>query len=429
MKKINISELVNTQYKEFSKYVCFNRAIPSLIDGFKPSQRKSFYCLKGKDKQTKVMALAGEMISNCNYHHGDSSACETIIKMSQDFCGANNLPPFLKEGSFGNRLVTEASAARYIYSKPNPNFYKLYKDYEITISDEDLDNPEPYYYLPIIPTILLNGVSGIAVGFATEIQPYDIKDIKKYIINFIKNEKTPKLVPYYKDYKGTIEFDKEIEKYVMYGIYNKINTSTIQVLEIPVNMNRERYINHLNSLIDKNIISSFIDDSKKSWNITIKLSRSSKLFNDPIKYLKLKYILNENITILDENRNIIVFNNVYELIDHFIKFRLSIYNKRKKYMMSKIKDNILFNQTKIKFIKLMCRIDFKNMSKKNIREFILNKGCKEKYLDKLMSIKVYNLSNDEIIKCKNEINGMKKEYDWYKDITIKELYDIDLGEI
>jgi len=370
------------------------------------------------------------IVHNCNYNHGDVSACDTIIKMSQDFCGANNLVPFLKDGSFGNRLVNDASAPRYIYSKPNPIFYRLYKDYEIVTPDDDLDNPEPYYYLPIIPTILLNGTKGIAVGFATEIQPYNIKDIKRYIKQYLKNgESSVQLAPYFKGYTGEILFDQEIEKYVMIGKYEKVNNTTIKITELPVGFQRESYLKHLTSLIDKGIINKYIDNSKNDWNITIKLSKSSKLFEDPIHYLKLRQILNENITVLDENRQIKVFKDVYDLFNYFIEFRKTVYTERKKYMTAKIKNDILFTQAKIKFIKIMCSINFKKMSKKDIENFILSKKCNPEYLKRLMDIKVHKLNRDEIKKCLNDIEEMKVEYKWYKKITINELYEIDLKEI
>ncbi len=429
-KSIDISELIDTQYKEFARYTCFKRAIPSLIDGFKPSQRKAFFCVKGKGKFTKVVALSGEMISRAEYHHGDVSASDVITNMSKDFTGSNQIPPFLKDGSFGNKFVKDASSPRYIYSKPNPVYYNLFADHEIVKPNPDPETPEPLFYLPIIPTILLNGVDGIAVGFATHILPYSIDDIKRYIRGYVENDKSDvKLEPYFGGYTGKIIYDSDIEKYVMCGVYQKVNTSTIKITEIPVNLDRAKYIKILTKLEDDGLITSWQDNSKTQWDVTLKLPRASKLWEDPVKHLKLKYNLNESLTVLDENNKIVVFDSVYDIINHFIQFRLKVYGVRKRFMMNKLKEDILFNQSKIKFIKLFTNIDFKNMTKKEIRDLLVSKKCREDFIERLLNIKVYNLSADEIQSCKELIEKLKTEFVWYKKITVMDLYKIDLKNI
>jgi DNA gyrase/topoisomerase IV subunit A len=427
MKEKSITSLINNEYLSYSKYVAHNRAIPSLIDGFKPVQRKAFYVVPKSSDFIKVQSVSGRLISDANYSHGDSSASQAISLMGQDFIGSNNIPVFSKKGSFGSKFIKEPSAPRYIYVKANKTYYNLFKDLELCPKNEDIENPEPKYYLPIIPTILLNGVTGIAVGFSTSINPYNINDIIKNIKLKLDNKSYIKMVPYFKGYIGPIK--EEDSKFVQYGVYKQLNTTTIKISEIPTSLDREKYKKHLSSLVDKKIIASYeINNIGDKWDITIKFPRVSKLLNEPEKWLKLTNTLSENITVIDENGNLVVFNNVYELLDHFIDFRLGIYQQRIDYKLKKIEEEIVLCNDKIKFITEMCGIDFKNVTKNDIRNNFEGKMTNEN-LEKCFDIKSYNLNIDFINELNNKIDELKKEFEYYKNITPKELYLIDLNEI
>ncbi|MBT6072286.1 MAG: DNA topoisomerase, partial [Euryarchaeota archaeon] len=160
---MNVTQLIDNQYKDYSKYVLYSRAIPHLIDGLKPSQRKILYtALKtAKNGRIKTASLSGNTISTANYHHGDASLNEAITKMVQSH--SNNISLLQGEGSFGSRLVPDAAAPRYTYVKMSDNFDKFFADTMVADRAIDPEDPEPAFYLPIIPWVLVNGVKGIAV--------------------------------------------------------------------------------------------------------------------------------------------------------------------------------------------------------------------------------------------------------------------------
>ena len=423
---MEISNFIDNEYKDFAKYTLYNRAIPSLCDGFKPVQRKAFYCMLPKTSKEKVMSLAGLMIANCQYNHGDSSACGAISGMAQDFVGSNNIPYFNKKGNFGNKFIKEPSAPRYIYVKNNPFFKKIFLDKMLEI--RDIDASEPNYFLPIIPTILLNGVEGVAVGFATEILPYKLETIKEYISCYIHQKELPMLKPYYNGYSGKIELVDD--KWVMFGKYEIINTTTIHISEIPIQMDREKYLSFLSKLMDNGLISSFTDKSSKNWDITIRLKRKSKVFDDPEKYLKLKQILSENLTTIDENNNLKIFQNVYKLIDYFIEFRLGIYTKRKLWKIKFLENDINFLKQKIKFIQYLTTINFKKMTYDDIFHSVKNKlEISDEILKKCLQINAYNLNKNYIDKLKEKIFENQKELKYYQKVTEHELYETDLENI
>lgn len=427
-----ITSIINSELREFSKYVCYNRAIPNCIDGFKPVQRKAFYLMGKKSGLIKVQSLSGNLISEANYNHGDMAASEAISAMGQFFPGANNIPPFLTKGSFGNKFIKDPSAARYIYVKKNNKYYDLFKDFEILEQNKDIENPEPNFYYPIIPTILLNGISGIAVGFATSINSYFIKDIISNCLNVLEEKPLFEMTPFYEGYAGKII--KEDDKYVQYGVWEQVNTTVLRITDLPISYDREKYHNHLYGLIEKNLIYSFKDENKSDsdnqpWNITIKLPRNSKVWKDPIKWLGLTYNLNENLTTIDENGTIKVFDNVNEIIKHFVDFRLTIYEKRIKYQLERIKNDAILCKDKINFIIEMSKIDFKSMNKQQLKDHFSNTDISSENLKKCFEIRSYNFNNEFLTELKNKINLLKEEYRYYKYTTAKTLYIKELREI
>ena len=104
-RQVSYKDFINKELVLFSN--CDNeRSIPSLVDGFKPGQRKvMFTCLKRNDKkEVKVAQLAGSVGEKSAYHHGEASLMGTIINLAQDYVGSNNINLLLPNGQFGTRL-------------------------------------------------------------------------------------------------------------------------------------------------------------------------------------------------------------------------------------------------------------------------------------------------------------------------------------
>jgi DNA gyrase/topoisomerase IV subunit A len=385
------------------------------------------YDISVKKHHNFILTDSKIVAHNCDYVHGDGPATSAISKMAQDFVGSNNIPFFGKKGNFGNRFIKEPSAPRYIYVKDNPFYKKIFIDK--MLEKYNLDDPEPKYFLPTIPTILLNGVAGVAVGFATKILPYKLEDIKQYISSYIDGGTLPELKPYYKGYAGKIEFDENDKKWVMHGVYEVINTTTIKITELPICMDREKYLKILSGMIERDQIVSFKDESSDGWNIIIRLKRKSPVLKNPEKYLRLTQILSENITTIDENGKLKIFEDVYSLIDYFIKFRMGIYTQRIKWMINSLNIQNELISEKIKFIKKMCSINFKKMKYAEIVECMTQINIKKDIIKQCMDIRAHNLNVTYIEKLKEKILENKKDIKFYKNTSEKELYHIDLAEI
>lgn len=117
--KIAYKQFVDKEFIHFSNEDN-NRSIASIIDGFKPGQRKIIYaCFKRNLKEEiKVAQLAGYVAEHSAYHHGEMSLTMTIVNMAQNFVGSNNINLLMPNGQFGSRNQggKDHASARYIFT-------------------------------------------------------------------------------------------------------------------------------------------------------------------------------------------------------------------------------------------------------------------------------------------------------------------------
>jgi DNA topoisomerase II len=222
-KTLNYNDFVHKELVHFSIQDC-NRAIPSVMDGLKPSQRKILYsCFKRNlTKEIKVAQLAGYVSEHSAYHHGEASLCQTIINMAQNFVGSKNINLLMPLGQFGSRHlgIKEAASPRYIYTCLNKITRSLFKEQDDPILEyleEEGMKIEPKFYAPIIPLILVNGAEGIGTGWATKIPCYNPLQIVENIKLHLDGKEMQNLNPWFKGYQGQVEVDKQNNPIVFRG--------------------------------------------------------------------------------------------------------------------------------------------------------------------------------------------------------------------
>ena len=122
-----LSNVASREWKSFAMYTVENRAIPNMIDGLKPVQRFYLYSSIQNTKRDfkKVSAVSG-IISDYGYNHGEGSAAGSGQLMAATW--NNNICLVEGRGSFGTRLIQDAGAPRYVYTKLSSNFEKYIKD-------------------------------------------------------------------------------------------------------------------------------------------------------------------------------------------------------------------------------------------------------------------------------------------------------------
>jgi DNA gyrase/topoisomerase IV subunit A len=441
MQQKTITQFLSQEYKEFALYSIEGRAIPSVIDGFKPTQRKVIHVASdvwktGGEKAIKVFQLSGKVASDAFYHHGDMSLSNAIINLAQKF--KNNAPLLEEDGQFGSLRSPQAGAPRYIGTKLSPYFKLIYKDFDLlNYKEEEGEEIEPHFFLPIIPTVLINGGSGIAVGFASNILNRDVKEIIEACQKLLLGKNITTIKPHLNGFLGDYIQDVENPKrWIIRGKFQRTNTSTIKITELPPSLTYEKYEEILDKLVENKNIVSYDDNCKDNIDYTIKFTRADleKLDDEKlVKLLKLEESETENFTTLDENGKLKIFERVDDIIRYFVQFRLEYYQKRKDFMLNKIGHDLRVLGNRGKFIKLILegKIVVNNKLKeeiiKQIETFSLDKIDGD--YDYLLRMPIYSLTKEMFEKLKEDFKIKKEEIEKLKLVDPKDMYLDDLSEL
>ena len=441
MTEKTISDFLSNEYKEFAMYSIEGRAIPSVVDGFKPTQRKIIHISNqiwrnGSEKNIKVFQLAGKVASDAFYHHGNTSLENAIVTMAQKF--KNNAPLLEEDGQFGSLRSPQPGAARYIGTKLSENFRLIYKDFDLLdYKEEEGESIEPKYFLPIIPTVLLNGSSGIAVGFASNVLNRDIKSIIDSCVRVIEGKKLSSIKPSLNEFTGEFIQDKENSKrWIIRGRFQKVNTSTVKISELPPSMTYEKYEEILDKLVDNKDIVSYDDNCKDNVDYTIKFNRVTLESLDDtalIKLLKLEESSTEIFTTLDEFGKLKIFETSEEIIEYFTKFRLNYYNIRKQHTLDKLNKELKILSNRGRFIKAILdeKLKINNVSKTEIINGIETLGLEkiDDSFDYLLRMPIYSLTKELFEKMKQDFTAKKEEIKILEDTDPKDMYLLDLSEL
>lgn len=434
--------------KEFIEYSMADniRNIPSIMDGFKPTQRKILCTLfKSNSKdEVNVSQLFGRVKDIVKYHHGTASLDQGIINMAQDFVGSNNISLLEPIGGFGTRLSggKDSSSSRYIHTKMRNITRLIFIPVDNNIIEYNEDEGkivEPKFYIPIIPNILLNSSYGVGTGWSSFIPSFKIEDLIDYVDNKLNGKKKNIILnPFYEGFKGTIIYDDANDVYITKGIINRINTTTLTITELPIGVWNDNYYLLLDKLIDKKIIKSYVKHcTDLEVNIIVRISRENlQSYTDDDLYntFELTSKLNiSNMHLFDINSKIKKYENQYEIIDEYFVNRIDFYNDRKAYILNKLNNRFNHLKNLMKFIKLILNgtIVINNIPMDKILISLeTNKLDKiEDSYNYLLSIPLYKLSKEELVKLKNEFNDLKSEIQTIVETPIEKMWHQDLLEL
>lgn len=446
--KRTITNFLNTEYLNYAFSVLEERAIPSVIDGFKPGARKIMHAsLAGTTKDGKLyklLALSGDAMRVSLYAHGDASLNDTIVRMCRTF--TDNLNPLESDSQVGSlRDPDSAGAPRYLYVKHSKYMDLIYKtDYDLLdFVFEEGQYVEPMTYLPIIPTVLCKNNIGVAVGYSMHNQAYDPIDIIeacKEVLNarIDKKDKIKTIVrPYLKGIKKE-NWRFEDGAWFNYGEW-KLNQSKdlMIVTDLPADVSYEDFEKLLYKYKDEDYIKDWKNKStdggvnyeiffpKKQLAIEMKKDRSGKRIAN--KFKLIKQLPDDLLWLLDENHKLKNFQNKNEVIEYFTLYRLGIYSERKKKLVKILEERIKKNDELVKFIELVCKgkLKIRNRAKADIKVDMDGYKLPMELISTPMSRCTIE-ERDELLKQNEE---MKKELEYIKNTTEKQMYLNDLNNL
>lgn len=432
----NLESIINNEALAFAMYTIEQRAIPNMMDGFKPVQRfalaRALELAKGdKNKYHKLASIAGG-VADLGYHHGEGSAQDAGALMANTW--NNNVPLLDGQGNFGSRLVQEAGASRYIFARVGKNFYEIYKDTEYAPVHKDKEHTPPAFYLPIIPTVLLNGISGIATGYATNILPHSLESVKASTLAALKGETlVPKVS--FPQFKGhVIEVDG---RYELHGTYKFTSRTQLDITEIPYKFDRATYVAKvLDPLEDAGLITYSDACGKEGFGFKVKIRKEYNLPEDQelrhdkiMKDFKLIERRSQNLTVISETGKLRVYENSVDLIKDFVEVRKEYVQKRIDLKICETEEAFNLALAKAKFIKMVIdgQIVIQGKTRAQLSSEIKTYEALAEYVDKLISMNIYHITSDEARKLALEAKAKKEENAyWLKtDVTTEYIKDLE----
>lgn len=440
----HITDTLEVNYMPYAMSVIMSRAIPE-IDGFKPSHRKLLYTMY------KMGLLQGGTIKSANIvgrtmqlnPHGDAAIYETMIRLARG--NESLLHPYVEsKGNFGKSYSKnmQYAASRYTEAKLAPISAELFRDIDKDTVDfvPNYDNTmtEPTLLPVTFPSVLVNANMGIAVGMASNICSFNLKEICDTTVALIKDPdaditetlKAPDFIG-----GGQILYDEDKMNEIFrtgrgsfkirakYS-YDKKN-NCIDIYEIPATTTTEAIIDKIVELAKggkaKEISDIRDETDKKGLKITIDLKRgidADKLMKKLYKMTPLEDSFGCNFNVLIAGTPRVL--GVRELLLEWIAFRTECVNRRVFFDLSKAKDrlHLLEGLQKIlldidKAIKVIRSTDEESEVVPNL---MIGFGIDKIQADYVAEIKLRHLNREYILKKTEDIEKLRAEIEDMEDI-------------
>jgi DNA gyrase subunit A len=364
---VNIEDEMKKSYLEYSMSVIVGRALPDIRDGLKPVHRRVLYGMQDLKNYfnrpyKKSARVVGDVIGK--YHpHGDAAVYDTIVRLAQDF--SMRYPLIDGQGNFGSVDGDPAAAMRYTEVRMT----RLAQDFLSDIEKETVEFvpnyddslSEPVVLPTTIPTLLINGSSGIAVGMATNIPPHNLSEVCNAIINIIENpeielEDLIKIIPSpdfptagfilgRKAINEAYKTGRGIIKVRARAFVEKIGKQRerIVISEIPYQVNKAKLLEKIGELVrEKKVegVSDIRDESDRDgMRIVIEIKRDGKalvILNRLYKYTQMETSFGIILLAIVNGRPQIL--TLKEILEHFVAHRREIIVRRTIYELKKAEE-------------------------------------------------------------------------------------------
>jgi DNA gyrase subunit A len=442
-----ITDTLESNFMPYAMSVILSRAIPE-IDGFKPSHRKLLYTMYRKGllngPRTKSANIVGETMKL--NPHGDSAIYETMVYLSQGYSAL--LHPYIdSKGNFGRQYSTdmEYAASRYTEAKLESFAAELFKDIDKDtvdfVDNYDATMKEPTLLPVTFPSILVNNNLGIAVGMASNICSFNLREVCDTTIALMKNDQhdiaSTLLAPDFPG-GGRIVYDREsmerIYKTGRGGVkirsvwsYDK-KANCIDITEIPYTTTVEAIISKLVDLVKSGKVKEISDVRNEigleGLRITIDLKRGV----DPDRLMARLFSLTPLEDSFSCNFNVLIAGvprvmGVGELLKEWIAFRTECVKRRVFYDLTKAKDklHLLKGLSKIlldidKAIKIVRETEEESEVVPNL---MIGFGIDEIQAEYVAEIKLRHLNREFILKRTKEIGELEENIKDMEDILKK----------
>lgn len=440
----DLDDIMSLSFGRYAKYIIQERALPDIRDGLKPVQRRVLYGMYNlglyyNKSYRKSAATVGEVIGK--FHpHGDSSIYEALVRMTQSW--KNNIPLIDMQGNNGSIDGDNAAAMRYTEARlshyGNLMLENINKETVNFVNNFDDSEVEPIILPSLLPNLLVNGSTGIAAGYATNIPPFNLKELIDVIIHRIdspncKLESILKLMPGPDFPTGGIILDDDgIKNAYLTGkgkivIRAKIVNENDQlvVTDIPFETNKASIIRSIEEILEASKLPQLeeVRDESDRFGIRIVLQTNTKdekvlatIKNYLYKYTQLQINYSFNNVVIDQKKPIQMsifnyldsyLNHAYTILRNGISFDLKKDQKRLEVINGLIKATSIIDQI-ILIIK-------KSKDKQDAINNLINKyQFSAIQAEAIVSLRLYRLTNTDILALKEEKKSLDTNIKQYQ---------------
>ncbi|HCD30902.1 MAG TPA: DNA topoisomerase, partial [Phycisphaerales bacterium] len=445
-----LHDLAQTRYLNYALSVITSRALPDVRDGMKPVQRRILYTmftqgLSFSAKHRKCAKVVGDVMGN--YHpHGDSSIYDALVRMAQPF--SLRVPLVDGSGNFGSLDGDNAAAMRYTECRMAAISTEICQELtQQTVPfrpSYDGTKSEPVVLPSRVPTLLVNGATGIAVGMATNIPPHNLKEVCNALVKLLENPelKTYQLIAndavqgpdfptggeilnsrdelreIYKNGQGSIRLRAKWEK----GEVTR-SSKTLYITEIPYAVNKSTLVESIAQVVIQRKLPPLVDIkdvSTEDVRIALELKRDAdeqKVLAYLFKHTPLQTNFNINLTCLIPTENPEVGRpercDLREILQCFLNFRLEVVTKRLEHELKQLQKRIhilegfaLVFDALDEIIKIIRASNGKaDAAKKIMKRF---EQLDEEQTDAILELKLYRLAKLEINLIRDELADKRK---------------------
>ncbi|WP_350266466.1 DNA topoisomerase IV subunit A [Mycoplasmoides gallisepticum] len=440
----DLDDIMSLSFGRYAKYIIQERALPDIRDGLKPVQRRVLYGMYNlglyyNKSYRKSAATVGEVIGK--FHpHGDLSIYEALVRMTQSW--KNNIPLIDMQGNNGSIDGDNAAAMRYTEARlshyGNLMLENINKETVNFVNNFDDSEVEPTILPSLLPNLLVNGSTGIAAGYATNIPPFNLKELIDVIIHRIdspncKLESILKLMPGPDFPTGGIILDDDgIKNAYLTGkgkivIRAKIVNENDQlvVTDIPFETNKASIIRSIEEILEANKLPQLeeVRDESDRFGIRVVLQTNTKdekvlatIKNYLYKYTQLQINYSFNNVVIDKKKPIQMsifnyldsyLNHAYTILRNAISFDLNKDQKRLEVINGLIKATSIIDQI-ILIIK-------KSKDKQDAINNLINKyQFSAIQAEAIVSLRLYRLTNTDILALKEEKKSLDTNIKQYQ---------------
>jgi len=363
---INIEDEMKSAYIDYSMSVIVSRALPDVRDGLKPVHRRVLYGMydlgvTSRSAHKKSARIVGEVLGK--YHpHGDTSVYDAMVRMAQEWSMRYLLVD--GQGNFGSVDGDSPAAMRYTEARMRKISEEIMADIEKETVDFQLNFDDTIYEPKVmptrVPTLLVNGATGIAVGMATNMPPHNLTEVINGTLAYLDNNdiEVDELMTHIKapdfptggiiyGYEGVREAFKtgrgRIVMRAKVGFEEVDGRECIIVTEIPYQVNKAEMIKRTADLVnEKKIegIANIRDESDRSgMRIVYILKRDATpnvVLNTLYKYTQLQSSFSVNNIALVKGRPQLL--NLKDMIHYFIEHRHDVVVRRTQFELRKAEE-------------------------------------------------------------------------------------------